>query len=149
MTVPNLSAFLDMIAFAEGTINYGDQNGYNVLVGGGLFHSYADHPRVRVRVRPGLVSTAAGRYQLLARYFDHYKNLLGLSDFGPAAQDAIATQQIKECRALSLIEVGDIDGAINRCKHIWASFPGAGYGQHEQKLSALHQAYLNAGGYIA
>ena len=145
---PNSSAFLDMLAVSEGTAGKGD-DGYNVLVGGGLFDSYADHPRQLIEVRPGLKSTAAGRYQLLARYFDAYKALLDLPDFGPESQDRIALQQIKEARALEAVQAGDIEHAIARCAHLWASLPGAGYGQHENKPGALYAAYVNAGGTIA
>lgn len=142
----NLQAFLDMIAYSEGTDRFGDEKGYNVLVGGTLFHSYGDHPRVMVKLNAKLSSTAAGRYQLLARYFDAYKSQLFLSDFSPASQDAIAIQQIRERGALPAIEAGRIPLAIARCKNIWASFPGAGYGQHERTLDELLAAYTGAGG---
>lgn len=145
----NRRAFLDMIAFSEGTIRYGDQNGYNVIVGGSLFDDYSDHPRKLVDLGKGLKSTAAGRYQLLARYFDAYKKLLGLKDFSPASQDAIALQQIKECHALKFIDAGLFDYAVTECAHIWASLPGAGYGQHENDMDKLRQAYQKAGGTLA
>lgn len=146
---PNVKAFLDMLAVSEGTVRFGDQNGYNVLVGGKLFTSYADHPRVRVHLpNLGIYSTAAGRYQLLARYYDHYKKLLKLPDFSPDSQDAIAIQQIKERNALKLIIDGKLDDAIFRVKNIWASLPGAGYGQHEHKIETLHAAYAAAGGEV-
>jgi muramidase (phage lysozyme) len=147
---PNQKAFLDMLAFSEGTIKYGDQNGYNVIVGGSTFDDYSDHPRVLVDLpRLGIKSTAAGRYQLLSRYYDHYKNQLGLPDFSPESQDAIALQQIKERKALDDIEAGRFDEAVRKCKNIWASLPGAGYGQHEQKIQALRDAYADAGGTFA
>ena len=38
-------------------------------------------------------------------------------------------QQIKERGALPMIDRGDIRQAIDRCSNIWASLPGAGYGQ--------------------
>lgn len=147
-TDPNTAAFLDMLATSEGTAGKGD-DGYNVLVGGGLFESYADHPRQLIEVRPGLKSTAAGRYQLLARYFDPYKELLDLPDFGPESQDRIAIQQIKEALALEAVQGGDLDTAIARCAHLWASLPGAGYNQHENRPAMLYAAYINAGGVIA
>jgi len=144
----NRRAFLDMIAVSEGTAGRGD-NGYNVLVGGGLFDSYADHPRKLVFINNTLKSTAAGRYQLLARYFDHYKKLLGLKDFSPAAQDAIALQQIKECGALEDVDAGRFEEAVRKCRRIWASFPGAGYGQHENKIetpvSSLQKSWRDIG----
>jgi muramidase (phage lysozyme) len=144
----NEKAFLDMISHSEGTYGKGD-NGYNVLVGGSLFDGYDDHPRTLVRVNDHLSSTAAGRYQLLARYFNSYKGYLGLPDFSPASQDAIALQQIKECRALDDINAGDISSAITKCAHIWASLPGAGYGQHENRLAELQTFYKSVGGTLA
>ena len=55
---------------------------------------------------------------------------LGLKDFSPKSQDAVALQQIKERGALPMIDRGDIRQAIDRCgRNIWASLPGAGYGQ--------------------
>lgn len=144
----NLAAFLDMIAVSEGTAGKGD-DGYNVLVGGGLFEGYADHPRKLIEVREGLLSTAAGRYQLLARYFDAYRRLCGLADFSPEAQDAIAIQQIRERGALPMIRDGKFAEAVARVSNLWASLPGAGYGQHENKLTALEEAYEAAGGVIA
>lgn len=149
----NRKAFLDMIAYSEGTDN-GRQptfnHGYDVLVGGGLFADYSDHPRKLVDLpRLKIKSTAAGRYQLLARYYDAYKKQLKLPDFSPASQDAIALQQIKERRALDDIDAGRLEEAIAKCKNIWASLPGAGYGQFEHKVSTLYQAFLKAGGKLA
>lgn len=145
---PNLQAFLDMIAVSEGTAGKGD-NGYNVIVGGALFESYDDHPRKLVWLRPGLASTAAGRYQLLSRYYDAYKKQLNLPNFSPLSQDLIAIQQIRERGALEYIEKGYINVAIDKVKNIWASLPGAGYGQHENKIDKLITAYKDAGGTVA
>jgi lysozyme len=141
-------AFLDTLSVSEGTFGKGD-NGYNVLVGGKLFNGYADHPRILVKLNDHLSSTAAGRYQLLARYFDAYKKQLALKDFSPASQDAIALQQIKERGAIDLIEQGKFDAAVDRCKNIWASLPGAGYGQHEHDLKYLRMVFVEQGGNIA
>jgi len=145
----NRTAFLDMLAWSEGTSTIpGSDNGYNVLVGATpahplLFENYADHPRI---YNPDLDSTAAGRYQLLAKYFDAYKELLKLPDFSPASQDAIALQQIKERRALVDIDAGDVKLAILKCSTIWASLPGAPYGQRQNQLSELVATYQKAGG---
>jgi muramidase (phage lysozyme) len=158
---PNQKAFLDMLACSEigpALLALSD-NGYNVLVGSTpahplLFNSYADHPNILNAV---CNSTAAGRYQILHRYYIVYREQLHLDDktlypdgpFGKAAQDAIAMQLIKECHALDAIEAGDIETAIHLCRSRWASLPGAGYGQHENKLDVLTQAYTDAGGIIA
>ena len=58
-------------------------------------------------------------------------------DFSPKSQDAVALQQIKERGALPMIDRGDIRQAIDRCSNIWASLPGAGYGQFEHKADSL------------
>lgn len=133
----NVCAFLDMIAHSEGTDQY-PNDGYNTIVGGEQFDSYADHPRVRVWIkRINDYSTCAGRYQLKSKYFNIYKQLLNLPDFSPLSQDLIAIQQIRERKALSMINDNNIEGAIQACSNIWASLPGAGYGQHENKLADL------------
>lgn len=145
----NLAAFLDMIAVSEGTAGKGD-DGYNVLVGGGTFSGYTDHPRKMIYLpRLNIKSSAAGRYQLLGKYFDVYKKQLGLKDFSPESQDAIAIQQIKERKALEDVESGRFDSAVAKVKNIWASLPGAGYGQHENTLGDLRFAYQKAGGEVA
>lgn len=144
-------AFLDMLAWSEGTDKKGqptNNRGYDVIVGGSLFTDYSDHPRKLVTLSPKLKSTAAGRYQLLARYWDAYRKQLGMKDFSPANQDAVALQQIKERRALELIDSGDIRQAIDRCSNIWASLPGAGYGQFEHKADNLIAKFKEAGGTV-
>ena len=157
---PNLKAFLDMIAMSEigPKLLARSDNGYNVLVGGALFDDhgtpelfddYADHPRKVVSLGRGLKSSAAGRYQILTRYYDAYKKLLQLPDFSPTSQDAIAVQMIKEQRALEDVEAGRFDLAVMKCRNIWASLPGAGYGQHENKLADLRNTYVQAGGILA
>jgi muramidase (phage lysozyme) len=151
----NERAFLDAIAHSEigEALLSETDNGYNVIVGStpevpSTFSSYADHPRKLVRLNASLYSTAAGRYQLLEHWYDAYKKLLGLPDFSPSSQDEIALQQIKECNALDDINAGNFAGAVAKCAHIWASLPGAGYDQHENKLADLQLAYINAGGTV-
>jgi muramidase (phage lysozyme) len=145
----NRKAFLDMISISEGTFGRGD-GGYNVIVGGKLFKSYKDHPRIKVYLpRLKINSTAAGRYQLLMRYWDAYRRQLKLADFSPANQDQVALQQIKEQVALADIDSGRFDAAVKKCANIWASLPGAGYGQHENNLKKLRLAFVNAGGFVA
>lgn len=144
-------AFLDMLAWSEGTDKKGqptNNRGYDVIVGGSLFTDYSDHPRKLVTLNPKLKSTAAGRYQLLSRWWDAYRKQLGLKDFSPASQDAVALQQIKERRALELIDSGYIRQAIDRCSNIWASLPGAGYGQFEHKADNLIAKFKEAGGTV-
>jgi muramidase (phage lysozyme) len=142
-----------MIAHSEGTARIGDR-GYNVLVGSTpkqpiLFGSYADHPRVKIQLRADLVSSAAGRYQILARFYDAYKARLSLKDFSPASQDAIATEMIRERNAIADIQAGRFDDAVRKVASIWASLPGAGYNQHENQLADLRDAFVKEGGQLA
>ena len=53
-------------------------------------------------------------------------------------------QQIKERGALPMIDRGDIRQAIDRCSNIWASLPGAGYGQFEHKADSLIAKFKEA-----
>lgn len=147
---PNEKAFLDMLAWSEigPELLKESDNGYNVLVGSTpakplLFDDYSDHPDV---FNVACNSTAAGRYQILHRWWEPYKKMLKLPDFSPASQDAVALQQIKESRALDDINDGKIESAIAKCSHIWASLPGAGYNQRENRISDLIKAYTQAGG---
>lgn len=147
---PKLKAFLDLIGFSEGTSTspITQNNGYDVIVSGvdgpAIFKDYSHHPFElggSVVVRPGLMSTAAGRYQLLARYWRAYKAQLGLHDYSPTSQDAVALQQIKERGAIAKVEAGDIQGAVEACSNIWASFPGNNYGQGGHSVETLLEKY--------
>jgi muramidase (phage lysozyme) len=144
----NLSAFLDTIAFSEGTINLGD-NGYNVMCGGRLFSDYSKHPNQPLWI-PKLSewSSAAGRYQLLYRFWLTYKQVLNLPDFGKNSQDLIAIQQIKESSAYQNIIDGNFEVAVSKCSHIWASFPGNKYDQRQVKLDELKAFYISRDGHV-
>ena len=149
-----LVKFLDLIAFSEGTSTnaHTQNNGYDVIVGGvdghHEFTDYSDHPfsggRPAIVINhSGLTSTAAGRYQLLARFYPVYKNQLDLPDFGPVSQDKIALQQIRERHAIPDILAGNIQSAIEKCSNIWASFPGNDYGQGGKGMAALLDHFQN------
>ena len=143
---PALAAFLSLIGWSEGS-------SYDTIVTGingpATFTDFSDHPfapqfnrpPVIVRRQPLLESTAAGRYQLLYRYWVPYRKQLGLTDYSPASQDAVALQQMKERGAVALIGAGDIQGAITACSNIWASLPGNGYGQGGKTMGELLEQY--------
>lgn len=149
----NVCAFLDMLAHSEvgAALLANSDDGYNVLVGSApakplLFSSYATHPNI---YNAALNSTAAGRYQLLFRWFKPYADLLKLPDFSPVSQDLIALQQIKERRAIPLIQAGQFAAAAAACSNIWASLPGNSYGQHQNQIAVLQASYVTAGGRVA
>ncbi|HHG7052947.1 TPA: glycoside hydrolase family protein, partial [Klebsiella pneumoniae] len=62
------------------------------------------------------------------------------------SQDRLAIQLIRERAALEDLQQGRIERAISRCRNIWASLPGAGYGQREHCLDRLVAVWRKAGG---
>ena len=102
-------AFLDMLAWSEGTDNGRQKtrnHGYDVIVGGELFTDYSDHPRKLVTLNPN--SNQQAPTPAFSCWWDAYRKQLGLKDFSPKSQDAVALQQIKERGALPMIDRGDI-----------------------------------------
>ena len=150
----NRVAFLDAIAVSEigSSLLVKSDDGYNVLVGATasrplLFSDYATHPNVLNR-QIRVPSTAAGRYQILTRWWRIYQAQMKLPDFGPVSQDRYALQQLREHGALPLIDAGRFREAIAKVSNVWASLPGAGYGQHENDIEHLQAAYRAAGGEV-
>lgn len=118
-------------------------------MGGDLFEGYSRHPHKLVDLGHGLKSTAAGRYQFLARTWDALAKKLHLTDFSPRSQDAAAEELIREKHALVDVADGRFCRAIRKCAPIWASLPGAGYNQPEHSLTQLKSWYIAAGGQVA
>lgn len=153
----NVVAFLDMIAYSElkpGLMTPTTDDGYRVIVGSTpkkprLTASYASHPAILVTLSPTLKSTAAGRYQFLRRTWTNLQQQLGLPDFSPLSQDRGCIELIRGRGALDEVQAGRFDEAVALCSKEWASLPGAGYGQHENKHHELLAAYQKAGGSIA
>ena len=157
----NALAFLDVLAWSElGADNLSrSDDGYNVIVTGidgklELFNDYSRHPfeggrKSKVINSRGLTSNAAGRYQQMLKDWPHYRDQLKLPDFGSISQDRLALQHIKECRALPDVHSGQFESAIAKCRNIWASLPGAGYGQREHRLEDLLAQYWKSGGVVA
>jgi muramidase (phage lysozyme) len=138
MTIsPTLARFLALIGYSEGA-------DYNTIVSGPdgpeTFSDFSQHPFTRKPaklVRKGLYSTAAGRYQILYRFWVPYQEMLHLPDFGPDSQDQVAVRMIKECGALDDIANGDVQTAILKCSSRWASFPGSTAGQGGRSMPWL------------
>ena len=144
-------AFLDMLAWFEGTDNGRQKtrnHGYDVIVGGELFTDYSDHPRKLVTLNPKLPNQQAPD----ATSFFPVGGMPTAKSLPERllseSQDAVALQQIKERGALPMIDRGDIRQAIDRCSNIWASLPGAGYGQSEHKADSLIAKFKEAGGTV-
>lgn len=142
----NVRAFLDTLGWSEGTTTIkGSDDGYNVLVGGKLFNDYSKHPDILVDLpRYGIKSTAAGRYQFLTRTWNNIVRIYGFRGrFTPEAQDLAAIKLLDECKATPHIEAGRIAQAVKLAAPIWASLPGAGYGQREHELVKLLEIYAS------
>lgn len=148
---PNLIAFLAMIRRSEGTDVAGDPwavvYGYTFTI-----TDFSDHPAclgwAGVQTKYGH-TTAAGAYQFEKATWLGCKRALGLPDFGRDSQDAAATLLIQQAGALDPIEQGQIEKAIGKCGHLWASLPSSTVGQPERQLWALVVAYTDAGGSVA
>jgi len=131
-----------MIQYAEGTIGV---NAYRMMYGGSLLNDYSMHPNIAI-TKWSITSTAAGAYQFLYSTWMELQTTLGLHDFSPSSQDRAAIELIKNKGALADVLNGKIVSAIYKCRKIWASFPGAGYGQSEKRIETLLQFYIKTGG---
>jgi muramidase (phage lysozyme) len=158
----NRAAMLMTIRKAEGTAG---PDGYRTMFGYRYFTDFSDHPRQPAQFtdKAGnrLWTSAAGAYQFMAvspipgggktrvDTWDRISKKLGLPDFSPESQDAAALALILEAGAMNDVDAGRFDKAIGKIRGIWASLPGAGYGQPERKLADLRLAFTNAGGTLA
>lgn len=159
----NIDAFLTAIAMAEGTDR--EIEPYRVCFGyKHTIASFADHPAITgewrgeklsdahcrgAGLKPGCVSTAAGRYQIIRPTWARLKVQERLPDFSPASQDAACIALIRGRGALDDVKAGRFAQAIDKCRKEWASLPGAGYGQGERSLPWLQAQYAQAGGIVA
>jgi muramidase (phage lysozyme) len=125
---PEGRALLDAIAAHE-SIN----DRYDVIFGGRTFTDFSRHPNIRVPIpgRPGLVSTAAGRYQFLFSTWTHYQQKLNLPDFSPRSQDIAAwdlAQTDYQMRTHSNLLSDLKNGMLNKIgpalHATWTSLPG-------------------------
>jgi muramidase (phage lysozyme) len=147
LQIPNVQAMLRVIRSGEGT---SDANGYRRIVGGSLFSSYADHPRL---VKSGTFSngvtwrsTAAGAYQFLESTWDETRRIMNLPDFSPASQDMGALGRIAARGALADVIAGRLDSAMAKCAREWASLPGSPYGQPTISAERARAVFASAGG---
>lgn len=138
---PKIKAFLDTIAWAEGTLR---PDGYRMQFTGATFSSFADHPR-RVICSTSYgqkrCSNAAGRYQFLDTTWDEVAKKLNIENFSPQAQDVVAIELIKIENALEDVKAGRFETAIEKVANRWASLPGNYYGQPQKSMRELRQFY--------
>jgi muramidase (phage lysozyme) len=145
----NVRAMLDAIAACEGTAG---RDGYRTQFGDGLFDSFADHPKqVIERTLNGkpIASSAAGRYQFLARTWAALVVRYGFPSFAPEWQDAGAVALIDGRGALEDVRAGRLDAAVAKLNREWASLPGAPYGQPTRHPTFVRDIFVRAGGTLA
>ena len=121
-------------------------HGYDVIVGGELF---TDYP-ITLQTCHAKLQNSNQQAPDATSFFPLVgcpPQVFGLKDFSPKCQDAVALQQISDA-ALPMIDRGDIRQAIDRCSNIWASLPGAGYGQFEHKADSLIAKIQRSGGTV-
>jgi muramidase (phage lysozyme) len=138
---PRVKAFLDTIAYAEGTFN---EEGYRTLYSYVLCDNFDDHPRQVICSRSKgqvLCSSAAGRYQILQKTWDRVAPPLKLKSFSPLNQDRVAIELLADADALTDVTAGRIDDAIIKSNKVWASLPGSCYGQRTIDLSELRRIF--------
>ena len=106
---------------------------YDIIFGGQRFTDFSHHPNIRVPIphRPGLVSTAAGRYQFLFSTWSIYQSKLQLPDFAPKSQDKAAwalAQADYHTRThgdlLLDLKNGELDKIGPGLHDTWTSLPG-------------------------
>ena len=143
-------AFLDMLAWSEGTDNGRQKtrnHGYDVIVGGELFTDYSDHPRKLVTLNPKLKSTAPDATSFFPVGGMPYRKQFTWKTSLRKVRTLWHCSRLSD-GALPMIDRGDIRQAIDRCSNIWASLPGAGYGQFEHKADSLIAKFKEAGGTV-
>ncbi len=138
----NVRAFLDTLAYAEGTKEH-----YDYIFTFVTFSSYADHPR-RAICSGSLCSTAAGRYQFLSKTWDALAADLGLTDFTPPSQEKACVELLRRAGAYTLAakasKYENFSAAVNKINTIWASMPGSPYGQPTHTKAELWKVYKAA-----
>lgn len=142
---PERRALLNTIRYAEGTWANGDDIGYRIMFGGGVFDSLDRHPD-RVIRSSGYASAAAGAYQFMPFTWDMVTRALGLNDFNPDAQDQGALFLIQRRGALTLADQGQLTPKLAALlAPEWASFPtlrgSSYYGQPVRSYQALRNFY--------
>tara|TARA_B100000029_G_scaffold55200_1_gene50076 strand:- start:189 stop:3047 length:2859 start_codon:yes stop_codon:yes gene_type:complete len=146
---PEHRAFLDMIAFAEGTYDQ-PNSGYSTKVGFGQFDHMAGHDRV---IPKGQISDASGRYQFLSTTW----NNVGGGAMTPEAQDWGAmrlalsrlgyeqtTQGVKQLMNRIKTE-GLSESIIDALAPEWASMPNL-FGPDNQGRVGTRSSFYGQGG---
>lgn len=141
---PQVQAILRVIR--QGESSQGD-GAYNMIVGGGRFYDFTDHPRIFKQIG-GARTSAAGAYQITATTWDETRDRMGLPDFSPRSQDIAALGRIAYRGALNDVLAGRLDQAIAKLRKEWTSLPGAAEQNRLQSTAISREIFLAYGGQI-
>lgn len=141
---PEIRAFLDTIAVAEGTY-MARAKGYSMMYPKGkVFEGFDQHPAVvscAMSYNKQICSSAAGRYMFLEKIWNTIAQRLELYDFSPLNQDIAAIYLLREKKAIDDIKQGDLRAALEKTKNVWASLPGSPHKQPVKKYEDLKQVF--------
>lgn len=136
---PNVLAFLDTIADAEGA-----RHGYRTGFGGYVIQDLSKHPnKLKAFTKTTgekAKTSAAGRYQFVKSTWDALQDRLGLPDFSSTSQDLAALELIREQGALEEVANGKFDEAFQEIGDIWASLPSSNYDQPTRSEAFIDKA---------
>lgn len=149
-------AFLDVIAYAEGTYQFG-RLGYSAHYPMRWFNGFSKHPGfVSIKKRSGKVAkySASGRYMFLIKTWEYLAQRFAFKDFGPLNQDLAAIALLEEKGALKSVKNGQFEEAVRLANKTWATFPGSPYGQVTTTMPELRSffntrvSYYRSGGVL-
>lgn len=118
---PNVKAFLDTIAQAEG----GDYDFKYGAVKGRKNDKWriTDYSLPPQKGSDGR-TTSSGRYQInLSNWTENGKGKMGLVEFSPETQDLIAVEGLRQIGAIDAVVSGDMTIAIGKAAKTWNSLP--------------------------
>jgi muramidase (phage lysozyme) len=157
---PEVKAFLDTIAAAEGTGDTSStcgraDDGYGALFGcfektSRTFSDYSRHPEKFYKSSTGYRSAASGRYQFLPKTWKWVAPKVGANDISPANQDRAAKWLLGYRKALKHVEAIGADDyeafkqALYASRKEWASLPASPYGQPTHTAKDLWVVYQAA-----
>lgn len=147
----NVGAFLRVIREGESSQK---PTAYQMRWGGlkkpvAYFDDFSRHPRIFEPTTGGRQSSAAGAYQIVATTYDSIAPSLGITDFSPASQDALAVALIDRRAALDDVMAGRIERAIVKLRPEWTSLPGAAESNGWYTMDRALEVYAKYGGRLA
>jgi muramidase (phage lysozyme) len=120
LSQPNVKAFLETIAAAEG-------GNYNVINTGIPVNNLMHFPA------PTIYGSAAGEYQILAPTYALLSAQLGLTDWSPQTQDLMAAFILQKIGVVADLQAGNLPAAITAASNQWSAVPmGSGTLDHSR-----------------